>query len=125
MRGKGMDTRKEVTTEIAKLIGDRLGNGWGYSANQLKCAEEIYDTYVKGVAEDITQAVKVIEEQRKVIHQNEAWAKLIINNAYDLIKIVGEKIKTAFYAEFEELIPSIMADKIDEIVKQFTDKKSE
>ena len=31
---------------------------------------------------------------------------------------VAERIKMAFYQEFEELIPSIMADKIDEIVKE-------
>lgn len=120
-----MDTRKEVTQEIATLIGKELGNGWGYSANQLKCAEKIYDTYVKEVAEDMTQAVTVIEEQRKVIHANEAWGVKIIHTAYDLIKIVGERIKTAFYAEFDEPISSTMADKIDEIVKQFTEKKSE
>ena len=31
---------------------------------------------------------------------------------------IGERIKTEFYCEFDELIPSIMADKIDEIVKE-------
>ena len=30
---------------------------------------------------------------------------------------IAEQIKMAFYYEFDELIPSIMADKIDEIVK--------
>ena len=34
------------------------------------------------------------------------------------VKDVAERIKMAFYYEFEELIPSIMADKIDEIVKE-------
>lgn len=34
------------------------------------------------------------------------------------IKDVAERIKTAFYCEFEELIPSIMADRIDGIVKE-------
>lgn len=32
------------------------------------------------------------------------------------VKQIGEQIKMAFYYEFDELIPSIMADKIDEIV---------
>ena len=31
---------------------------------------------------------------------------------------VAERIKMAFYYEFDELIPSIMADKIDELVKE-------
>ena len=34
------------------------------------------------------------------------------------VKEFAESIKMAFYQEFEELIPSIMADKIDELVKE-------
>ena len=35
----------------------------------------------------------------------------------------AERVKMAFYYEFDELIPSIMADKIDEIVKEITEGK--
>lgn len=41
------------------------------------------------------------------------------------IKDFSERIKMAFYYEFDELIPSIMADKIDEICKEFTEKYNE
>lgn len=34
------------------------------------------------------------------------------------VEDVAERIKMAFYYEFDELIPSTMADKIDEIVKE-------
>lgn len=34
------------------------------------------------------------------------------------IKEFAERVKMAFYYEFDELIPSIMADKIDELVKE-------
>lgn len=34
------------------------------------------------------------------------------------VKDVAERIKMAFYYEFDELIPSTMADKIDKIVKE-------
>ena len=34
------------------------------------------------------------------------------------IKAFGERVKMAFYYEFDELIPSIMADKIDEIIEE-------
>ena len=34
------------------------------------------------------------------------------------VKEFAESVKMAFYHEFEELIPSIMADKIDELVKK-------
>ena len=41
----------------------------------------------------------------------------------EAIKDFAERVKMAFYYEFEELIPSIMADKIDEIVKEMTEGK--
>lgn len=34
------------------------------------------------------------------------------------VKEFAERVKMAFYYEFDELIPSIMADKIDELVKE-------
>ena len=34
------------------------------------------------------------------------------------VKEFAECVKMAFYQEFDELIPSIMADKIDELVKE-------
>lgn len=34
------------------------------------------------------------------------------------VKEFAESVKMAFYYEFDELIPSTMADKIDEIVKE-------
>ena len=34
------------------------------------------------------------------------------------VKEFAERVKMAFYYEFDELIPSIMADRIDELVKE-------
>lgn len=34
------------------------------------------------------------------------------------VKEFAERVKMAFYYEFDELIPSIMADKIDKLVKE-------
>ena len=49
-------------------------------------------------------------------------AEELINKGYGNVRAavedVAERIKMAFYYEFDELIPSIMADKIDEIVKE-------
>ena len=36
----------------------------------------------------------------------------------EAVKDLAEAVKMAFYYEFDELIPSIMADKIDELVKE-------
>ena len=34
------------------------------------------------------------------------------------VKEFAERVKMAFYYEFDELIPAIMADKIDELVEE-------
>lgn len=39
-------------------------------------------------------------------------------NVRAAVEDVAERIKMAFYYEFDELIPSRMADKIDELVKE-------
>ena len=39
-------------------------------------------------------------------------------NVHAAVKKFAESVKMAFYYEFDELIPSIMADKIDELVKE-------
>ena len=36
----------------------------------------------------------------------------------ELAERLTERIKNEFYIQFDEIIPSIMADKIDEIVKE-------
>lgn len=41
----------------------------------------------------------------------------------DAAREIAEEIKLEFYREFDEIIPSIMEDKIDEIVKKYTGGK--
>lgn len=38
----------------------------------------------------------------------------------EVIREFAEAVKMAFYYEFDEMIPSIMSDKIDELVKERT-----
>ena len=37
----------------------------------------------------------------------------------NLLKQFAEKVKMAFYYEFDEIMPSIMSDKIDELLKEY------
>ena len=50
------------------------------------------------------------------------YAKCLVEKGYGdvraAVKEFAESVKMAFYYEFDELIPSIMADKIDELVKE-------
>lgn len=41
---------------------------------------------------------------------------------YKLMKELAELIKVEFYKEFDELIPSIMSDKIDKLLAELTDE---
>lgn len=42
---------------------------------------------------------------------------------YEVAKEFAEAIKLEFYKEFDEIIPSIMADKIDNFVKKYEEKR--
>ena len=49
----------------------------------------------------------------------------IVNARKETAEKFAERVKMAFYYEFDELIPSIMADKIDEICKEITGGEKE
>ena len=36
-----------------------------------------------------------------------------------VVREFAERVKNAFYEEFDEIIPSVMADKIDELLKEY------
>lgn len=72
---------------------------------------------------------KQIEEMIKTMtgfciptSDDEIRAKLLYaagyGNVKEAVKEFAERVKMAFYYEFDELIPSIMSDKIDELVKE-------
>lgn len=79
-----------------------------------KMAKAIYET---GVAIDGTDiAFGLIDDS----HFERMARKLVAEGYGDVraaVKEFAESVKMAFYYEFDELIPSTMADKIDEIVK--------
>lgn len=39
----------------------------------------------------------------------------------EVVREFAEEVKLEFYREFDEIIPSIMADKIDDLVKKYTE----
>lgn len=57
-----------------------------------------------------------IEEQKQRARAEEM--RLANEERKQAVKEFAERVKMAFYYEFDELIPSIMADKIDELVKE-------
>ena len=43
----------------------------------------------------------------------------LLNKQDERIKEFAEQVKMAFYVEFDELIPSIMANRINELLKEY------
>ena len=67
------------------------------------------------------EAIKSFQEGAERFNKSlvESVTERLINEiTKDAIKVFAERVKMAFYYEFDELIPSIMADKIDELVKE-------
>ena len=63
-------------------------------------------------------AVKWKEQVVNEIGRLETQITTLQEGLKKAVEDVAERIKMAFYYEFDELIPSTMADKIDEIVKE-------
>lgn len=57
-------------------------------------------------------------ECERVTECTDALIAAGIGDVSEVVKEFAESIKMAFYYEFDELIPSRMADKIDELVKE-------
>ena len=57
---------------------------------------------------------RLVRQNKKLKAENAALRERLKKAVED----VAERIKIAFYYEFDELIPSTMADKIDGIVKE-------
>jgi hypothetical protein len=64
----------------------------------------------------------------ELVDGNEAWVsdncelrKKLKTAKSEAIRDFAESVKMAFYYEFDEIIPSIMADRIDNLVKEMTE----
>lgn len=84
-----------------------------------KIAKEICN-YVK--SKDMSRVYVVAKSPILEYLHNTGIAEWLIEKGYGdvraAVKEFAESVKMAFYYEFDELIPSTMADKIDELVKE-------
>ena len=76
----------------------------------------------------ISQSADLINRQKAEIEdleiKNEHLVCFLVEARRDAIKEFAESIKLEFYREFDEIIPSIMADRIDNLVKEMTEGES-
>ena len=75
-------------------------------------------TYINELESENESCHEVLADLKAIIkQQNDRIAELEKENGKQL-KQFAERVKMEFYYEFDELIPSIMSDKIDKILKE-------
>ena len=99
---KGIE-ETEAEIEILKIQNKNLGIAF----DRLEAENERLTERLKQVLLSIDTVKEMnamcnIDEQRKQV-----------------VREFAERVKNAFYAEFDEIIPSIMANKIDDLVKEY------
>lgn len=95
----------EVVCKLECLLYHATGGKLSKHTYTLQAMEYAVTDYIRDRCED------AIEDYKMHTDKSEA------------IKVFADRVKTAFYYEFDEIIPSIMADKIDSIVADMTETK--
>lgn len=74
---------------------------------------EIEDKIERGELVEVPKGAVVLTPEERAEEM-----QLVNEERKQAVKEFAERVKMAFYYEFDELIPSIMADKIDELVEE-------
>lgn len=147
-----LDLIKRYKAEIEQLkhqydlaVAEREANVKGFTAevaelqSEIKVLkdsninlQELYQTEREKVAkakEKVFEIGRALQSARAEIEALKASKVSEVNFAYKVtkekaIKEFAESIKLEFYREFDEIIPSIMADRIDNLVKEMTEGES-
>lgn len=97
---------EEMALEMPEKIKDPLDNSryiiFGKSLRR-EIAKIYYNAGYRKIDDDCALITKAELKQYKV----------------QALKEFAEKVKMEFFYEFDEIIPSIMSDKIDELIKEF------
>lgn len=107
---------KEIE-EMAQVIFDYVDSKQMTRVFIVNHANELAKPFVHntGVAKALYNAgYRKIDENCAVITKAE-----LKEYKRQAVKEFAERVKNAFYAEFDEIIPSIMANKIDELLKEY------
>lgn len=102
--------------DVLKLLDRCADTAYNCGSVQVSKADmlEIHDFVCRQVAE--IEHWKGVAKLWHTMMKREIFRQDIIRA--DAIEAFAERVKMEFYYEFDELIPSIMADKIDALVKE-------
>ena len=85
-----------------------------------KCVRALQMTaIIRSALENYTRQQAEIERLKRLLRHEERSKKLLAKTCYkNGIKEFAEQVKMKFYYHFDEIIPSIMADEIDNLIKE-------
>lgn len=109
-------SKEEQIKDICKLICATCAQFDGCAINckaHKNTAEALYNAGYRKVIGDRDSFSDLLNEEVKEL-------SLIDKIRRETVKEFANQVKNAFYTEFDEVIPSIMASKIDAIAKEIT-----
>lgn len=133
--------RNTFTSDIASVTQKAYKEGYEKAQSELKTEIERLKAGNDKLDKESTAYGSIIQKQDKEIEdlrlqniglqkRNEKWfsdyckeqkrfEKQCVRTVKQAVKEFAEKVKMLFYYEFDELIPSIMSDKIDELLQEY------
>ena len=117
-------TKEQIIKSIECCEADFCA-GCPIDNNNGDCRTELYSAVIDFIEqqensiEHLKKQLEIADEETQLAHKaNITYVIKCEESKKNALKKLGERIKFEFYAYFDELIPSIMADKIDELVRE-------
>ena len=102
--------------KIAEMLRNTEGESWDSDNVEAQCyirLAELEDKIESGELVEVPKGAVVLTPEERAEEM-----RLCNEERKRAVKRFATSVKLAFYYEFDELIPSIMADRIDELVKE-------
>lgn len=104
-------TKNEQIDEMAQIICGRCEDGTCL-IDRTSC--DSICNWARQAAVIYSSGYRKIDDNCAVITKDELKQYKV-----QAVREFAEKVKMAFYYEFDEIIPSIMSDRIDELIKEY------
>ena len=114
----------EMVEEIEQFLARKILGGKAWNTRDI--AEGVYELITENavvLTKEEQERLLKIEKDFNTVHYCFVEKSRVEETRKETAEKFAECVKMAFYYEFDELIPSIMADKIDEICKEITEGK--
>ena len=102
--------------EIAEMLRNTEEESWDSDNIEAQCYIRLAEL------EDKIESRELVEVPKGAVvltpEERDEEMRLANEERKQAVREFAERVKMAFYYEFDELIPSIMADKIDELVEE-------